>query len=221
MIIKVCDVEKSKMILAVDDLVYEVHMFHPSMTKLKKNHGYIIRDWVYVYKGKSKPDGMGIYKNDSGQLVVVEGGIKEKEKFSVENVIDMDFESMAETIKELAKKYTSDEDLEVINNSSEVFTPKIKDGDDFLKQIVKQALDEKKINLKLYKNKFSKPHTLNNIKSALVNKTKTSITNFEQWAELLGFDYEITIKDNGTDKLNPLKCEITYKSDEGLSVKDK
>ena len=131
----------------------------------------------------------------------------------------MDFESMAETIKELAKKYTSDEDLEVINNSSEVFTPKIKDGDDFLKQIVKQALDEKKINLKLYKNKFSKPHTLNNIKSALVNKTKTSITNFEQWAELLGFDYEITIRDNGTDKLNPLKYEITYKSDEGLSVK--
>lgn len=220
MIIKVCDVEKSKMILAVDDLVYEVHMFHPSI-KLKKNQAYIIRDWVYVYKGKSKPDGMGIYKNDSGQLVVIEGTNKEKEKFSVENVIDMDFESMAETIKELAKKYTSDEDLEVINNSSEVFTPKIKDGDDFLKQIVKQALDEKKINLKLYKNKFSKPHTLNNIKSALVNKTKTSITNFEQWAELLGFDYEITIKDNGTDKLNPLKCEITYKSDEGLSVKDK
>ena len=186
---------------------------------LKKNHGYIIRDWVYVYKGKVKPDGMGIYKDDSGQFVVVEGGIKEKEKFSVGNVIDMDFESMAETIKELAKKYTSDEDLEVINNSSEVFTPKIKDGDDFLKQIVKQALDEKKINLKLYKNKFSKPHTLNNIKSALVNKTKTSITNFEQWAELLGFDYEITIRDNGTDKLNPLKYEITYKSDEGLSVK--
>ena len=48
---------------------------------------------------------------------------------------------------------------------------------------------------------------------------KTSITNFEQWAELLGFDYEITIRDNGTDKLNPLKYEITYKSDEGLSVK--
>lgn len=220
MIMKICT--GGRMILAVDEYVYEVHMYHPSIKKLQKNHGYIIGDYVYIYHGKDKPNGMGLYKDkETGQIMIQQGNSKDKEKFSVANVIDMDIDSISMAIKEQAKKYTTEEDLEIINNSSEVFTPKIKEDDDFLKQLVKQALDEKKINLKAYKNKFSKPHTLNNIKSALVNKTKTSITNFEQWAELLGFDYEIKIFDNGTDKLNPLKCEISYKSDEGLHVKDK
>lgn len=220
MIMKICT--GGRMILAVDEYVYEVHMYHPSLEKLQKNHGYIIGDYVYIYHGKDKPNGVGLYKDkETGQIMIQQGNSKDKEKFSVANVIDMDIDSISMAIKEQAKKYTTEEDLEIINNSSEVFTPKIKEDDDFLKQLVKQALDEKKINLKAYKNKFSKPHTLNNIKSALVNKTKTSITNFEQWAELLGFDYEIKIFDNGTDKLNPLKCEISYKSDEGLHVKDK
>ena len=210
-------VSVGRMVLAVEDNVYEVHMYHPSMTKLQKNHGYIIRDFVYVYKGKSEPDGMGIYKNN-GELVIIDGTAREKENFSVDKVIDMDIESIANKIKEQAERFTSEEDLEVINNSAEVFAPKIKEDDDFLKQIVKQALEEKQISIKHYKNKFSKPHTLNNIKSALINKTKTSINNFEQWAELLGFDWEIRIFDNGQDKQNPMDVDIIFKSDEGLRV---
>ena len=212
-------VSVGRMILAVDDYVYEVHMYHPSMEKLQKNHGYIIRDYVYVYKGKEKPDGMGIYKNrDTGELMVIDGSTKEKEKFSVDKIIDMDIESITNKIKEQTERFTSEEDLEVMNNSAEVFAPKIKEGDDFLKQVVKQALEEKQISIKHYKNKFSKPHTLNNIKSALINKTKTSINNFEQWAELLGFDWEIRIYDNGLDKQNPRDVDIIFKSDEGLRV---
>jgi hypothetical protein len=212
-------VSVGRMILAVDDYVYEVHMYHPSMTKLQKNHGYIIRDYVYVYKGKEKPDGMGIYKNrDTGELMVIDGSNKEKEKFTVDKIIDMDIESITNKIKEQSERFTSEEDLEVMNNSAEVFAPKIKEGDDFLKQVVKQALEEKQISIKHYKNKFSKPHTLNNIKSALINKTKTSINNFEQWAELLGFDWEIRIYDNGLDKQNPMDVDIIFKSDEGLRV---
>ena len=212
-------VSVGRMILAVDDYVYEVHMYHPSMEKLQKNHGYIIRDYVYVYKGKEKPDGMGIYKNrDTGELMVIDGSTKEKEKFSVDKIIDMDIESITNKIKEQTERFTSEEDLEVMNNSAEVFAPKIKEGDDFLKQVVKQALEEKQISIKHYKNKFSKPHTLNNIKSALINKTKTSINNFEQWAELLGFDWEIRIYDNGLDKQNPMDVDIIFKSDEGLRV---
>lgn len=212
-------VSVGRMILAVDDYVYEVHMYHPSMEKLQKNHGYIIRDYVYVYKGKEKPEGMGIYKNrDTGELMVIDGSTKEKEKFSVDKIIDMDIESITNKIKEQTERFTSEEDLEVMNNSAEVFAPKIKEGDDFLKQVVKQALEEKQISIKHYKNKFSKPHTLNNIKSALINKTKTSINNFEQWAELLGFDWEIRIYDNGLDKQNPMDVDIIFKSDEGLRV---
>ena len=124
--------------------------------------------------------------------------------------------TIANKIKEQAELFNNDDELEVINSSSEIFAPKIKEGDDFLKVLVKKALEEKKISLKNYKNKFTKPHTLNNIKSALIKPTKTSIPNFEQWAELLGFDWEIRIFDNGHDKNNPLKYDIVFRSDEGL-----
>ena len=159
---------------------------------------------------------MGIYKDDEKEYVVIEGNKKEKEAFCVSNVIDMDIESIANKIKEQAELFNNDDELEVINSSSEIFAPKIKEGDDFLKVLVKKALEEKKISLKNYKNKFTKPHTLNNIKSALIKPTKTSIPNFEQWAELLGFDWEIRIFDNGQDKNNPLKYDIVFRSDEGL-----
>lgn len=207
-----------RMILAFEDYVYEVHMYNPKHDKkLQKDHGYIIGDYVYIYRGKQKDRlDMGIYKDDEKGYVVIEGNKKEKEAFCVSNVIDMDIESIANKIKEQAELFNNDEDLEVINSSSEIFAPKIKEGDDFLKVLVKKALEEKKISLKNYKNKFTKPHTLNNIKSALVKPTKTSIPNFEQWAELLGFDWEIRIFDNGQDKNNPLKYDIVFRSDEGL-----
>lgn len=207
-----------RMILAFDDYVYEVHMYNPKHDKkLQKNHGYIIGDYVYIYRGKETKDKeMGIYKNNKGEYIVQPGSKKEEEIFCVSNIIDMDIESISNKIKEQAELYSNEEDLEVINSSSEIFTPKIKEGDDFLKILVKKALEEKKISLKNYKNKFTKPHTLNNIKSALVKPTKTSIPNFEQWAELLGFDWEIRIFDNGEDKANPLKYDIVFRSDEGL-----
>ena len=207
-----------RMILAYEDYVYEAHMYNPKHDKkLQKNHGYIIGDYVYIYRGKQKNRlDMGIYKDDEKGYVVIEGNKKEKEAFCVSNVIDMDIESIANKIKEQAELFNNEEELEVINSSSEIFAPKIKEGDDFLKVLVKKALEEKKISLKNYKNKFTKPHTLNNIKSALIKPTKTSIPNFEQWAELLGFDWEIRIFDNGQDKNNPLKYDIVFRSDEGL-----
>ena len=207
-----------RMILAYEDYVYEAHMYNPKHDKkLQKNHGYIIGDYVYIYRGKQKNRlDMGIYKDDEKEYVVIEGNKKEKEAFCVSNVIDMDIESIANKIKEQAELFNNEEELEVINSSSEIFAPKIKEGDDFLKVLVKKALEEKKISLKNYKNKFTKPHTLNNIKSALIKPTKTSIPNFEQWAELLGFDWEIRIFDNGQDKNNPLKYDIVFRSDEGL-----
>ena len=44
-----------RMILAFEDYVYEVHMYNPKYDKkLQKDHGYIIGDYVYIYRGKQK-----------------------------------------------------------------------------------------------------------------------------------------------------------------------
>ena len=107
-----------------------------------------------------------------------------------------------------AGEIEKDPDIEIINNNSEIFTPTIRPEDDFLKYIVKKAILDKKINLKNYRERFSNDYALNNMKSGLSKSTKMTVPNFIKWCEILGLDWEMTIKDNGDDTINPLSENI-------------
>ncbi len=212
-----------RLILYVDDNIHEVKMYSPGMNEdLIKGFGYIINDYVYVYKGKKKSStkdlSMGIYKDELGKYIIIDGDLLEKRKYHIDNVVELDLNAMISYLNEHKEQFSSPEDAEVINNSTDVFAPKIDPDDDFLKQLVKQALQMKQVNLKNYKDKFSEGYALNNIKSALIKPTKTSVPAFMQWAELLGFGWEIKIFDNGTDNISPLGADIVYRSDEGISI---
>lgn len=212
-----------RLILYVDDNIHEVKMYNPNEKEdLVKGFGYIINDYVYVYKGKKKGTKkdltMGIYKDELGKYIIVDGDLLEKRKYHIDNVVELDLNAMISYLNNNKDQFSSPEDVEVINNSTDVFAPKIDPDDDFLKQLVKQALQIKQVNLKNYKDKFSEGYALNNIKSALVKPTKTSVPAFMQWAELLGFGWEIKIFDNGTDNISPLESSIVYRSDEGISI---
>ena len=50
------------------------------------------------------------------------------------------------------------------------------------------------------------------MKQALIQKTRMSTTNFMLWAELLGIDFNVIVKDNGRDKISPLKHPLVYDS---------
>lgn len=212
-----------RLILYVDDNIHEVKMYNPHLKEdLVKGFGYIINDYVYVYKGKKKSTKkdltMGIYKDELGKYIIVDGDLLEKRKYHIDNVVELDLNAMISYLNNNKDQFSSPEDVEVINNSTDVFAPKIDPDDDFLKQLVKQALQMKQVNLKNYKDKFSEGYALNNIKSALIKPTKTSVPAFMQWAELLGFGWEIKIFDNGTDNISPLDSSIVYRSDEGISI---
>lgn len=209
-----------RLMLYVDDNIHEVKLYKPD-DDLVKGFGYIINDYVYVYRGKTKTKKsipMGIYKDEFGKYFVVEGDMIEKRNYHIDNVVELDINAMISYLNDNKEQFSSPEDVEIINNSAEVFAPRIDEDDDFLKQLVKHALQLKQVNLKNYKDKFMEGYALNNIKSALVKPTKTSVPAFMQWAELLGFGWEIRIFDNGTDNISPLDADIIYRSDKGVTI---
>lgn len=197
-------------VVIIDDDYYTVETY-TKKTKLKKDKAYINGDFVYVYKGKIKDksdiSGAGIYKlND--EVIFIKPKGKEKDKYDIDNINELTPSSIFDKVSEDVSKFIQPSDIEIINNNSEIFTPTIRPEDDFLKYIVKKAILDKKINLKNYKDRFTNEYALNNMKSGLSKSTKMTVPNFIKWCEILGLDWEMVIKDNGDDTINPLSETI-------------
>lgn len=202
-------------VIIVNDEYYNVDVYIPG-SKLEKGIAYVAGDYVYIYRGKYKKDKSlqpGIYK-DGDEYIFFEPNDNEKEKYSVDNINELSRESIFDIIEANKDEFIQPEDVEVINNNSDIFTPTIKETDDFLKYIVKKTIIDKRINLRNYKSRFSNEYALNNMKSGLNKSTKMTVPNFIKWMEVLGVDWELRVFDNGTDLINPLSDEIVVSSND-------
>lgn len=200
----------SKMVMSAGDEFFDVELYTPEK-KLKKDIGYIIGEYVYVYRGKEEQQGRtGIYKNLYGDQFVVNGF--DLDEYHIDNINELDPDRIFEKITDNEADFIVPEDVEIIQNNAELFKPPFREDDDFLKYIVKRVIWDKNVNMKNYRNKFTNQFTLNNMMSGLKKSTKMTVTNFKIWGEVLGFDWEFVIRDNGTDKHNPLPDEITVES---------
>ncbi len=163
----------------------------------------------YLYSIKGKDDcGAGIYFKDNKEYFVKEySSDKDKKTFSIDNVKNLSVEEMRGGLNK--DNFINEEYVDFVRNNSDVFTIELSDDDDFLKRIVKTAINSKGISLNDYKNKFNKSYELNNMKSALLKDTKMSVTSFNQWCEILDLKYTITVEDNGKKSSSPLKEIIT------------
>lgn len=208
-----------RLAVAILDDFHEVELYRPDK-KLKKGYGYIKGDYVYIYRGKKekfkKKDIIpGIYMNLHGEHEFVEPEtIQEKSEYSVDKVIELDIDRIFDEISDEQDNFISPEDIEVINNNSEIYIPTMREDDDFLKYIVKKAILDKKINLKNYRGKFSNQYALNNMKAGLNKDTKMTVTNFKIWCEILGLKWTMVIDDDGTDRLNPLPDTLEILSED-------
>ena len=202
-----------------DEGLIKIKSYYPGV-KLKKGKGYIIDDFVLVYRGKKddmvKTPRPGIYKvkNDGEteyEFIFPRNEI-EREEYAIENIVDMSLDAISSVDSDETLNLT---EMEVINNNGAIYKPTIKTEDDFLKKAVKQVILSKKISLNnYYKNKFPASNGLNNYRSGLEGTTKLSTTKFDVWAEVLGFNYKLIIEDDGTDTMNPLEEQIVISSDE-------
>jgi hypothetical protein len=205
-----------RLILPINDEFHEVELFSKKK-KLKKGFGYIKGHYVYIFRGKLEKyekDNLlpGIYLNKEDEYIFIEPKKENKNIYHIDNIMELNLDKIFEDIENNKNEFIQEEDIETINNNSGTFKPTIKDSDDFLKLIIKQAIIIKQPNIKKYKNKFSVQHAFNNLKSSLEGTTKMSVDKFLSWTELLGLDWTVIIEDNGKDKNNPLKEPIIISS---------
>ena len=195
------------------DEYFEVDTYIKGM-KLEKDKGYILGDYVYVFYGKyneNKTNRSGIYKKDN-DYIVIEHNEKTMEKYHISNLNELNPQSILSLLETDRDNFVQMEDIEIINNNAEIYTPMIKEEDDFLKYIVKKMIINKKINLRNYREKFPNEYALNNMKSGLNKSTKMTVTNFTKWCEVLGCDWRVVVKDNNTDVNNPMTEDIVVDS---------
>lgn len=142
-----------------------------------------------------------IKKSEPSLIINKAYTVSNMQNLSVHNVID-------KTIA--GESLYNEAEIIDINASSNFYIPMIHSYDDFLKRIVKIIIIEKGIDINRLKSKSDVPYLLANMKTALSNKTKMSVAYFAAWMELLGCTFDVTIRDNGTDTVNPLDNPHIY-----------
>lgn len=204
--------------LPYKDRTYSVLGYLGKVDEYKDNKGYIDEKTGRIFIcAKNEPP----FHTDVPILFVDENGTLEKKDVNAPQIqeifreayaYDLSYKSIVDQTKEGEQLY-NEEALADINAATSVFVPTINEEDDPLKKIIKQTIISKKIDINRLKHKMPQKYGLTNMKSALIGKTKMSITNFNIWCELLGVTYEFAIFDNGTDTQTPLYRPIHFRSD--------
>lgn len=171
-----------------------------------KNKGYILDDIVWIYSDIGKPKN-SIYPyfwiTDNGEIEFSKLTKQMADVFSIKNLNDLDLSVMVSTLHADEELY----DLRIINDmnsSGEKYIPTLSEHDDFLKKLIKACIINKSINLNRLKCRVNEKYVLPNMKAALDNSTRMSVSYFNMWAELLGIDYLMVVFDNGSDSIDPL-----------------
>lgn len=202
-----------------DDNMLTILGYLGNVTTFVDNRGYVDKDTekVYVYNPKNKHVPYIIVSND-GEVTKVDTDLKVyDEYFKLSNSYENSIYTILSTTPKDAVLY-DEEALADMNAATSVFIPEIRPDDDPLKKIIKSAIINKGIDINRLKCKLPEKYALTNLKSALIGKTKMSISVFQTWCGLLELDFTFTVSDNGNDSINPLNEPITISTIVGLST---
>ena len=186
--------------------------------------GYINdKDEIWIYAEK-KPSTTVVnaypyfWFNEDGKKEYSDPSELMRNIFKIESLQDISILNIIEKTDPNEQLYNEAEILD-ISASANFYIPIINKDDDFLKKIVKLIIIEKGIDINRLKSKTEMPYILPNMKTALQNKTKMSVSYFTAWMELMGCSFDVVIKDNGTDTVNPLKQPYVYDTEtDSMSV---
>ena len=176
--------------------------------KLVKDKAYVAdNDRVYIYGGKLKDaPNRGYFYKANGDFAYFEP--KNELDNEAGNMLDID--NIKEAICNADRMKNIEDELEIDKSDIDTFAPPIKEDDDPLKRLVKMVLAELQVNLKHFKNEFSKEYDLTNIKASVTKQAAMTMKYFLRWAELLDLEVQITVRSRGEKKrVRRLKDEIT------------
>lgn len=166
---------------------------------------------VHIFLVKPKDSTIPWFTIKNGELKFNNDSDYISSKFTVENVENMSIVKISEESEGIDNLYDEDMKTDMMSSSSK-YIPEIKDGDDFLKKLIKMIIIEKDTDVHRYKAIAETPYKISNYIQALQNTTKMNPNVFIDWAGYLGFDFKIIIEDNGADPKYPLKDKIIYNS---------
>ena len=178
--------------------------------------GYLDKDgyaWIYCSQGQPRhaDEYPYFWLNDKKEIEYSNPLDITKKAFHESRMQDMSVVNIIDTTEPNEQLY-NEEEINDMNASSAFYVPIVNSKDDFLKKIVKNTIIKKKIDISRLKGKTDEKYILPNMKAALQNSTKMSVLYFCYWMDLLGCDFEITVTDNGSDKIDPLKNPVVYTS---------
>lgn len=210
---------KGKLGVEIKGDYYNAHPLPYDVGLMIVDEAYMVGNIVMPFYGNT--EGVmrrpGFYSvNDSDgeiQLVINEPNNSERKYYNADNIVALELDKLIERIN--SEDFMSPEEVERINMNSEFRVFEINPDDDFLKVIVKTIINTKKVNLKIYTDRLPERHSLGNMISSLSGKTKMSVSYFQIWRELLGFDFNLTVIDSGIDTIAPLKEDIVYDGTSG------
>lgn len=210
--------------LTFKDYVFTINGYIEDTDVYVKGKGYIEKEtgiiWICKDKIPKKIDYPVFTINDSDNFKLhkeFNGKQDVLDKFNIKSLEDLSTEKIVNSSSEEDVLY-DEAAIHDMNSSNGLFIPTVESKDDFLKKIIKSVIINKEIDVKRLQHRFPEKHGLPNLISALKGKTKMSTTNFLMWAELLGFNFNISIINNGSDDINPLPKELTYVNTEDKIV---
>ena len=169
------------------------------------------RIWIYCEEKPNKAfaNEYPYFWFEDGKMKMSEPNLIMQRAYSVNNIQDLSIHNVIDKTIPGEQLYNESEIMD-INASSSFYIPTIHSSDDFLKKIIKIIIIEKGIDINRLKCKSDVPYKLANMKTALNNGTKMSVSYFASWMELLGCTFDVVIRDNAVDTVNPLENQHIY-----------
>ena len=192
--VKVVNLKNQDMMIEIDGVLIQVFPFNDDV-KPHKNFGYLKDGLVYIYRGKCKKDDSMLPASMyliNKEFKFVEPAKNDRDKYSQSRISVISKENILNEIEEPDMFKKIDPKLLELNET-DIFAPKIGIDDDILKRAIKEVLMKKKINLRLFRDRFKNEYDITNMKSALTKSSNMSIKYFIKWCEILDLDVKIKL----------------------------
>lgn len=174
-------------LIEIDEDLFEVL---PADSEFKKGFAYCHDGLIYLYAGKAKDGEVlipgNVYKvKDGGYSWVPPTNPEER---SVEKLIDISTEKIVEDIRNDNLKEI---DPILLEMSSSIFAPALREDDDVLKRVIKLILLEMKTDFKDRDKRNN--YDISNVKSAVQKDAPLSWKYFMKYVEILKLDVKLDI----------------------------
>lgn len=217
-----------------DDIEYDIDLVPDDYNKMIVDNFYIYNNYIYRYIGefdKVNEIPIGCIAKVRNRYLFNPHTNETKPFFSLDNlrsdnelIKTINFKSPDDILTDYIEKYDKGKNIAKYHAATcytgvDPYTPEIKETDDILCKLIKQVLHDRNEPLTALDIKLTKRGESGNVRAAIEGATQVlSFKKFALICDCIGCDWSITIKDNGTDEIHPLREQLVITNNDDLNV---